>query len=892
MLWILLGAFVVLLFSRSISGLILDYQWWRELGLVSVWIRMAQYRFLPPIGGWLILWILLWVAHARGMKYAGVGLSRYPRYARISTAALGLVALILAAGAVDGWLLARYIGGHDLQTAWQDPAFGRPLSFYFFDLPLYQGLIGYLTLCAAAAALVYYATARAWQIKERFPSLFSSGQMDWEDLRLLGRLETGMLQAIVALLLVALAARFWLGRYDLLYSDHGNLMVGLNWVEQRIRLPLQTAKAGAAILAAALVLVRRRRLALACAAVLVADLLAPPLVNTLYVRPNELALERPFLERHIEATRQAYGLDRRARDVEFNARREAPINQAANQPLLDNVRLWDWQAFHDTVSQSQPLRPYAYADTDVDRYRIGGRLRQVLLAPRELDLNQLGEAQRSWVNSNLTFTHGYGLVLAEANRITASGSPELLIKDAPLQILTRDLKVTQPEIYYGESSHEPVFVRTEQAEFNYPAGSEDVSVRYAGRGGFPVASLGTRLAATVAQGDPNIVLTGALGAESKMMLRRRVPERLRELAPFLSWDGDPYLVIGEDGRLVWMIDGYTTSTAHPYSREIRTAGGARFNYIRNSVKAVVDAYHGDVRLYVFDQEDPLIQAYRRLLPNLFLPAAEMPADLRAHARAPEDLFQIQAEIYRTYHMRDPESYYNRADLWDLATYTVAQGGRPQPVTATYLVATLPGEKEPEFLLTIPFTPRNKQNLIGLMVARCDGEHLGEIWYLQLPKQEIIPGPLQIEALINQDQVISKDLSLWNQQGSQVLRSQILILPIDQTFLFVAPIYIQASEARMPQLRKVVLAVGNTLAYADTYEQALRDLAAVQRGMPAAAAPSPASATPSPPPRPETAGDQRIQEIRGRLEKYRVLTSQGRWSEAGKELEAVEALVRR
>ena len=357
------------------------------------------------------------------------------------------------------------------------------------------------------------------------------------------------------------------------------------------------------------------------------------------------------------------------------------------------------------------------------------------------------------------------------------------------------------------------------------------------------------------------------------------------------------MVTTADGRLVWIIDGYTTSESHPYSRPVAMQNLGRFNYIRNSVKATVDAYDGDVHLYVFDAEDPLIAAYQHLFPELFTPASAMPAGLRAHTRAPEMLFRAQAEIYRTYHMRDPESYYNRADLWDLATFTTGAAGQPEPVPPTYMISEVPGEKDPEFLLMIQFTPRNKQNLIGVMMARCDAEHLGELVFLQLPKQEVIPGPLQVEALINQDQNISKDLTLWNQQGSQVLRSQILTLPIDQTFLYVAPIYIQAAQARMPQLKKVALVRGSTLIYADTYEQALAQLQAVQGGKqvpvltPSAPAGSPPPATQVTSAAPPSS-DPRIDNIRSHLQRYRELSAQGKWADAGKELEAVESAVKR
>jgi len=439
-------------------------------------------------------------------------------------------------------------------------------------------------------------------------------------------------------------------------------------------------------------------------------------------------------------------------------------------------------------------------------------------------------------------------------------------------------------------AHEPVFVDTAQEEFNYPSGEKNVMSRYEGKGGFPISSFLMRMAAALREGEPNILLTKYLTPNSRMMIRRRVRERLQELAGFLQWDQDPYLVITDAGRLVWMADGYTTSDAHPYSRALDLPDMGRLNYVRNAVKATVDAYDGETRLYIFAPDDPIINAYQRLFPDLFRAASQMPADLRAHARYPEALFRIQAEIYRTYHMLDPQSFYNKEDLWDLARHTTSQGSGAEPVTPTYVVATLPGQDQAEFLLLVPFTPRNKDNLIGLMVARCDGPNLGDVVVLLLSKQELIFGPMQIGARINQDQTISKDLSLWNQQGSQVLRGQILVLPVGDTFLYVDPIYIQATEARMPQLKKIVLAVGNRLIYTDTYDQALAQLSSgaqqlVQQATATAAtaAQPAASATPA---------DARLQRIREHLRRYRELAAQGRWSEAGKELEAIEAEVQK
>jgi uncharacterized membrane protein (UPF0182 family) len=394
-----------------------------------------------------------------------------------------------------------------------------------------------------------------------------------------------------------------------------------------------------------------------------------------------------------------------------------------------------------------------------------------------------------------------------------------------------------------------------------------------------------RLAAAIHEGEANILLTEYLAPNSRMMIHRKVRERLQTLAGFLEWDDDPYLVIADNGRLVWTVDGYTTSDAHPYSRSVNVPEMGRVNYIRNAVKATVDAYDGDTHLYVFAPDDPIIASYQQLFPDLFLPASQMPADLRAHARYPETMFRVQAEIYRTYHMLDPQAFYNKEDVWDLALHAGGSEARPTPVDPSFVMATLPGESKPEFLLMMPFTPRSKNNLIGVMMARCDGDKLGSVTVLMLSKQELIQGPMNISAFINQDQNISKDLTLWNQQGSRVLRGQILVLPVGETFLYVQPIYIQASEGSMPQLKKVVLATGNRLIYADTYEQALAQLSSgAARPVVEAATPVTTTSTPSPP----AGADARLQSVREHLRRYRELASQGKFAEAGKELEALEA----
>ena len=880
---------LILVSARWVAGLAIEYQWWKEMRQVETWLQMLSYNLIPAALAALVAFAALWVAHARGMKHAGTGLRHHPVYASISTVVLLLLGAFLAAATVDGWTIVRWAGSRGAPGGWQDPVFGHPLSFYFFDVPFYRVLLRFVLGTSLAAALVFWAAARFWDLRSRTWFATEMGgpvEFDFGDLR--GSFEARFLRAAAALFFVAWAVSILLGRYDLLFEDHGSL-VGVDWTADNVSLPLAWLKFAAALAAAAAFLAGRFRWALVFPAALIVGALLPPLFTALYVRPSEITIQRPYIERHIAATRAAYRLDRQTVERDFPAQLEAPIDRNKHRALFDNVRLWDWRAFHDTVTQIQALRPYyVFHDTDVDRYQIDGQLRQILVTPREIDVAQLpADARARWINPHFVYTHGYGMVAAEASRITSDGLPYLLIQDAPPVVRTKSLRLTRPEIYFGEVSHEPVFVHTKQPEFDYPSGSGNVETRYAGKGGFPISSMPLRVAAALRYGDWNIVLTSYLTPESRMIIRRMVRERLEELAEFILWDQDPYLVITRDGRLVWMVDGYTASASHPYSRALRISDAGVINYIRNSVKATVDAYDGEVRIYVFDEEDPILASYRRLFPKLFTPRSAMPADLRAHARYPEMIFRIQAEIYRTYHMTNPEAFYNKEDVWDLARNLNSAAGRPQPVTPTYIVAALPGSDMPEFLLMTTFTPRNKDNLIGLMVARCDGDALGELHFLQLSKQQLIFGPMQIEARINQDQIISKDLTLWNQQGSQVLRGQMLVLPVENTLVYVEPIYIQAADARMPQLKKVVVAMGNRLIYADTYEDALAQLTG-QQAPPARPAEAPAAA---PAPQPPAADESRklLEEISRRLQRYRELMGQGRFADAGREIEAVERL---
>ena len=884
---------LLLLGARTIASTVIDYQWWKEVGQVQTWLNMYLYGVGPLAVATLVAFAALWVAHARALKFAGTGLTDHRPYAKISALGLLFVAFVVSSASLDTWTVVRYFGSRSLSasaTAWHDPIFGRPLAFYLFDLPLYSDLRQYLLAVTVVCILTYWIAARVWQLRYRLPELRDMREIDPRIFRLEGGLESKFLRGALVVGLVALALRFFLGRYEMVLNQH-SFLVGVDYVDDHIGLPLAWLLVAASLAAAVFVWAGRWVLAAFMALALVVRFLVPGMVSGLYVRPNEISLERPYIESHIHATRSAFGIEKRAKESEFKVNPNARLDPERHKNVLDNVRLWDWRPFHDTVSQTQALRSYyVFPGTDVDRYTIDGQYRQVLLSPRELDIRQVTLARTSWINSHFIYTHGYGLVLAEVSKIRPDGLPVYLIQNMPPDITAKGLKLVRPEIYYGEVVHEPVFVDTGQEELNYPSGEQNVHSVYKGKGGLPIASFPLRFAAAIQQGDFNILLTKIFTDHSRMLIRRNVRERLEYLAGFLEWDPDPYLVITQDGRLVWMVDGYTTSNAHPYSRSVEVANVGTVNYMRNAVKATIDAYDGTTNLYIFAPSDPIIQAYQHLFPTLFHPASEMSPDLRAHTRYPETLFRTQAEIYRTYHMLDPQAFYNKEDVWDIASFVSGQNGQPEPMSPTYVIASLPSQDQPEFMLILPFTPRTKYNLIGLMVGRCDGEYLGDLAVLELSKQELIRGPMQIEAMINQDQNISKDLTLWNQQGSQVLRGQTLVLPIDNTFLYVEPVYIQATQARMPQLKKVVLIMGDQLAYADTYEGALAELSRPALGAPAkvtvAGTPSPPGAAAS-----TATSDRRIESIRNHLRRYKELAGQGKWAEAGKELDAIESELR-
>jgi uncharacterized membrane protein (UPF0182 family) len=619
-------------------------------------------------------------------------------------------------------------------------------------------------------------------------------------------------------------------------------------------------------------------------------------MSSFIVKPNELVREQPFIGHNIQFTRQAFNLDQVAQH-EFPADVTVEAADAANnQATLQNIRLWDWHALQDTLRQIQEIRTYYdFPDIDIDRYEINGEERQVMLAARELNIEKLPESSRNWINEKLIYTHGYGITMNPVNGFTSEGLPTLMLSNMPIQSTVPSIQVKRPEIYFGELTNTDVYVKTRQKEFDYPQGETNSMTSYEGTGGIELGSFLRRLLIAFDRDDlTKLPFSDDIDAQSRLLMRRNVLERVRALAPFLTYDSDPYIVVGDDGRLSWMLDAFTTTDSYPYSTHYGL-GNDQINYMRNSVKVVIDAYSGSTTFYVFDPGDPLITAYRNIFPQLFKDASAMPPDLRRHVRYPELLLRLQAAAYGLYHMTDPVVFYNREDLWTVASevgMTSSGDQATQPMDPNFVLMKLPGESSTEFIEILPFTPSNRNNLIGWIAGRSDGAQYGKSVVYDFPKTRLVDGPLQIEARIDQNAQLSGQLTLWNQQGSHVRRGTLIVIPCGKALIYAEPIYLQAERSPMPELRLVVLALQDRLAYGSTFEAALRSLF----GGEVSSLTAESNATPQPAGAPSAANSSGkpddlnalIQGASKDFDDYQRLTAQGKLSEAGQKLEQLKS----
>ena len=757
-----------------------------------------------------------------------------------------------------------------------DPIFGQPLSFYFFTLPVLESLAGWfltISVIGIAAAVVTAVTD-------------SSGKFKGVSIGL-------------GVLLSAIAFEVYVSRFSQILEAHG-LITGVGYVEDHVSLPGLLFLTGALIIGALIAFASARTghlrnliaaLILPALTFVVAGMLIPGYVSTFVVRPNEFVKETPYIRNNIEFTRKAYGLDQ-VEEIPFEPRTTNTVfDPVAHAPTIENIRLWDWRALQSTLRQIQEIRTYYdFRDVDIDRYTIKGKPREMMLAPRELDRNKLPAGTLNWVNERLVYTHGYGATMNSVTDFTREGLPQFVLSNMPVVSTEPEIQLKRPEIYFGEITDWPVYVKTKQKEFNYPEGETSSFSAYEGTGGIRMGGFFRRLLLAWTVGDlTKVPFSDDITPDSALLMRRNIRERTAALAPFLVFDDDPYMVIGSDGAMYWMMDAFTMSDRYPYARHL-DIGNQRVNYIRNSVKVVVNAYDGAVSFYVFDVGDPLIQAYQRMFPSLFKTASEMPETLRSHIRYPEVLFQAQATMYSTYHVTNEQVYYNKEDLWTIAQQSRSQSGQR---TATALepffsLMQFPREKNAEFVAILPFTPSNKNNMIGWMAARSDAAVYGKLRAYQFPKTGFVDGPLNVEARIDQDPQLSSQLTLWNQQGSTVIRGDLLVIPLEDTLLFAEPIYLQAEKSPMPELRLVVLITQDRLSYGARFSDALSMLIAGQPG--AAPGTNPATVPGGGTPTVVTSTKQLIEQANKAFNDYRKLTSDGKLSEAGAKLQELQRLL--
>ena len=708
-----------------------------------------------------------------------------------------------------------------------DPLFRNDIGFYIFVLPFYNFVLGILLFLLAAiltiTAVTYLFTIKTKKapkpdIKEGMSFGF---EQPFQQIKIeVPKKGRSHLAFLGGLLLIIFAAFFYLKRYSILFSQRGAVF-GAGFTDITITLPLYTILAALTVITAFIAFAyiynqNTKLLVGSIALILVVSFggnIVAGAVQSLYVQPNEFNLEEPYIKQNIKHTLFAYDINN-VDTRDFPVTYDLTINDInKNKATIDNVRLWDWRPLLTTNRQIQLFRTYyEFLDVDVDRYKLDNKLRQLMVSPRELDQNQLADKAKTWVNEKLVYTHGYGVVVSPVNKVSNEGLPELFVKDIPSKVEYKELRIAQPRIYFGEQSNDFIIVNTKSNEFDYPLGNENVFTSYNGTDGIKLSNILKKAIFSIKLGSLNLFISSAVTKESKVLLNRDIIERVNALAPFLQYDTDPYVVIN-DGKLFWIIDAYTTSNDFPYSENIG------INYIRNAVKVVIDAYNGNADFYIIDKEDPLIQNYAKIFPKLFKDFEDMPNGLKEHIRYPEDLMRVQMRIYGTYHMKDTQVFYNREDVW--RTPNEIYSSNEVELRPYYIILKLPDAEKEGFFLITPLIPRGKENMVAWFVAHSDPDNYGKLEVFRLSKQELTYGPMQIEARIDQDTEISQLLTLWDQQGSEVIRGNLLTIPLEQSFLYIEPVYLKASAAgALPQLKRVIVAYEDKVAMEETLQDAL------------------------------------------------------------------------
>lgn len=883
-----LAAIVLVVLFQAISVYV-EKLWFASVGYETVYwyqLRAQGTTFLAfGIASGVLLWLLFRLVTPSGgipvgpvMQFGNeqISIPTSDTFRKFSLPVAAVLGLLFGIAFSGDWSTYALFLNRPAPAGILDPIFGRPLSFYFFTLPVMEAVAGWF-LAISVIVLIASILTSVTDSSRKFKGV----------------------SLALGVLMSAIACQVYVGRYALILTGN-NLITGVTYVDDHVILPgllfvVVALGLGALIAFANMGMGRLRNLVVALVlpaiTYAVAGVLIPGYVATFVVRPNEFVKETPYIKNNIEMTRKAYALDQ-VEEIPFEPKTTSTVfDPAAHAATIDNIRLWDWRALQATLKQIQEIRTYYdFRDVDIDRYTINGKLRQMMLAPRELDRNKLPAGTLNWVNERLVYTHGYGATMNSVTDFTKEGLPQFVLSNMPVQSTQPEIQLKRPEIYFGEITDWPVYVKTKQKEFNYPEGEASSFSAYEGTGGIRMGGFFRRLLLAWSVGDlTKVPFSDDITPDSALLMRRNIRERTAAVAPFLVFDDDPYMVIGSDGGMYWIMDALTLTDRYPYSRHL-DLGGRSVNYVRNSVKAVVNAYDGAMSFYVFDSDDPLIQAYQRMFPTLFKPSDAMPAMLKSHVRYPEVLFQAQAMMYSTYHVTNPQVFYNKEDLWTIAQQSRTQGGQhtASAIEPFFSLMQFPHEKDAEFTAILPFTPASKNNMIGWMAARSDGAAYGKLRAYQFPKTRFVDGPLNVEARIDQDPQLSSQLTLWNQQGSTVIRGDLLVIPLEDTLLYAEPIYLQAEKSPMPELRLVVLITQDRLAYGPRFADALSSLLAGQPGAAPAASSAPSASTPAAPA--VTTTKQLIEQANQAFNDYRRFTSDGKLGEAGAKLQELKRLL--
>lgn len=899
---LVVAAILVIIFFSNIINFLADLQWFKEIGYVGVFFT----KFLAVLKIGIPLFVLLAVIFyaymillkSEYLKYSSIVYSKQQnKSTNRKLLFISAVISVLVSSAMTSlhWSdILKFINGGSFNTA--DPLFHKDIGFYVFKLPVYQvlysfvfGMLIILLLITLAFYLFLYTTTHFEQKSEMGNVL----HMDRGSRNAIGRqifeYAAKHISFLVSAIFLMISLGFILKSYDLVYSPRGAAF-GASYTDVHVTLLFYRAFAVLSIIAAASIfyaLYRRKlKLTLWIVGIMIGASLIQGItevvIQKFIVSPNEMVMERPYIEYNIKYTRMAYGLEN-VEEKDFPVEQNlTPQDLENNKATINNIRVNDFAPALTVYNQLQGIRSYYnFNDVDIDRYNIDGKYTQVFVAARELDQKKLDAQSQTWLNKHLIYTHGYGIAMSPVNTVTPEGQPELIIKDIP-PVSSTDIKIDKPEIYFGESTDDYIITNTRQKEMDYPSGDSNKQTIYSGTAGIKLSPL-NRLLFMFNKGSLNFLLSQDINSNSKIVMNRNIMDRVKKIAPFLTYDEDPYIVVN-NGKLYWIIDAYTTSDSYPFSEP---TGG--INYIRNSIKVIIDAYNGTTNFYLIDDKDPLANAYSRIFPGLLKSASELPQGFVEHFRYPESIFNIQADVYKKYHMTDPNVFYNKEDMWSMAGASQDETQNTEQNQAraesSYVIMKLPDGTDEEFMLISPYSPVKKGNMVAWFGARMDKQEYGKLIVYKFPKQKNIYGPSQFKARVNQDPDISKEKSLWGQQGSTVIDGTTLIIPIENSLLYVMPLYIKSTTTNsIPEMKRVILMYGDKIVMEDTLNDALAKMFNLnqQVNTPPAQQRQPSSAV-----QPDKSTADLIKKASDAFTKAKDAQKAGDWAEYGRQLDELE-----